>query len=315
LCLDRHAIARSLFARPDSLTRATRSFAREDQSAYETMKTSTEKYHNGTTFSCQKPCTTGYLKDLCCDEVFSLGVSFSNAAGNPDVTSTLYLGESGRVFQGLQISGTFYQDFKLKNYPFGSLEAAISLRLTPQLYEQPEAVTILPVPVAAKYLTSNNGNSAGNGWYLGNVSLAGNRPDFVRGLSDFDLTDPLNDPVNMNFRGAVMTQEQVNGGAYRLAAFLALLDAFVPTLDMRFTLHVGSVDAFIATLPLALLALLNLAVFLTVGAELTTRDRSAHSLAVCSSRHAYYSVYSRCTTHAVASRTRSRSSSRRRRRS
>ena len=149
MCLDRHAIARSLFARSDSLTRATRSFAREDQSAYETMKTSTEKYHNGTTISCQKPCTTGYLKDLCCDEVFSLGVSFSNAAGNPDVTSTLYLGESGRVFQGMQISGMFYQDFKLKTYPFGSLEAAISLRLTPQLYDQPEAATILPVPVAA----------------------------------------------------------------------------------------------------------------------------------------------------------------------
>jgi len=112
---------RSLFARPDSLTRALRSFAREDLTAYETMKKSTEKYHNGTVISCQKPCTSGYLKDLCCDDVFSVGVAFSNAAEEADiVTSTLYVGEYGRVFQGLQISGTFFQDFKLRNYPFGA---------------------------------------------------------------------------------------------------------------------------------------------------------------------------------------------------
>ena len=299
---------RSLFARPDSLTRALRSFAREDLTAYETMKKSTEKYHNGTVISCQKPCTSGYLKDLCCDDVFSVGVAFSNAAEKPDiVTSTLYVGEYGRVFQGLQISGTFFQDFKLRNYPFGasmlsmlsssmsssmltsvsadslarslaalsgSLEAAISLRLTTQLYDEPEAATILPIPVAAKYLMSNNGNSAGNGWYLSNVSLAGNRPDFVRGLSEYEFSNPLNESENMNFRGALVTKEQLDLARDRLGGFLTLLDAFTPTLDMRFILYVGSVDAFITTLPLALLALLNLAVFLTVGAAARTRPRS-----------------------------------------
>jgi hypothetical protein len=130
-----------------------------DDTAFASMVASTEKYHNLTISTCQKPCVSGFVKDLCCDEVFSVGVQFSNAANSPSITTNLWVGENGRVFQGIQISGTFYQDFKLKNYPFGSLEAAISLRLTQQLYNSPDAVTILPVPLGAKYLESNNG------WY------------------------------------------------------------------------------------------------------------------------------------------------------
>ena len=60
-------------------------------------------------------------------------MEFSNAASSPAITSSLWVGENGHVFQGIQITGTFYQDFKLKNYPYGSLEAAISLRLSQSL--------------------------------------------------------------------------------------------------------------------------------------------------------------------------------------
>ena len=42
----------------------------EDSTAYEAMVSSTEKYHNLTVATCQKPCTSGYVKDLCCDEVW-----------------------------------------------------------------------------------------------------------------------------------------------------------------------------------------------------------------------------------------------------
>ena len=188
------------------------------------------------------------------------------------------MGENGHVFQGMQITGTFYQDFKLKNYPYGSLEAAISLRLSQSLYNSQDAVTILPVPVAAKYLENNNGDSAGNGWYLSNVRLVGNRPDFVRDLRDFDLSDPITNASMMDWRGANMTEGRLRDGQFRLSSFLSLLDAFSPTLDFRFDLHVGSVDAFITTLPLALLALLNLSVFLTPLFD--PRNRISYSISL-----------------------------------
>ena len=235
----------------------------EDRTAYASMIASTERYHNMSITTCQKPCITRYVKDLCCDEVFSVNVQFANAAGSPTIVQNLMVGEDGRVYQGMQISGTFYQVFKLKNYPYGSLQAAISLRLSQSLYSNSEAVTVLPVPVGAKYLETNNGNSAGNGWYVSDVQLVGNRPAYVRDLSDWEMLDPRLNPPLMDWRGAKLAPEDVMDGQRRLSTFIALLDAVTPGLDVRFTLHVGSVDAFITTLPLALLALLNLAVFMT----------------------------------------------------
>lgn len=234
-----------------------------DSTAYASMITSTEKYHNLTITTCQKPCVSHYVKDLCCDEVFSVDVQFANAAGTPTVVQNLYVGENGRVYQGMQISGTFYQVFKLKNYPFGSLQAAISLRLSQSLYSNSDAVTVLPVPVGAKYLETNNGNSAGNGWYVSDVKLFGNRPAYVRDFKDWEIFDPSQNSSSMDWRGATLAREDVLDGQARLSSFVALLDATTPGLDVRFVLHVGSVDAFITTLPLALLALLNLAVFMT----------------------------------------------------
>lgn len=235
----------------------------EDRTAYAAMVASTERYHNLSITTCQKPCSTRYVKDLCCDEVFSMDVQFSNAVGNPTIVQSLMVGEDGHVYQGLQISGTFYQVFKLKNYPYGSLQAAISLRLSRSLYSSSEAVTILPVPVGAKYMETNNGNAAGNGWYVSDVQLVGNRPAYVRDFNNWEFLDPTQESSLMDWRGATLASEDVLAGKRRLSTMVALLDAVTPGLDVRFTLYVGSVDAFISTLPLALLALLNLAVFMT----------------------------------------------------
>lgn len=132
------------------------------------------------------------------------------------------------------------------------------------MYNYTDAVTLLPVPLGAKYLENNNGNSAGNGWYLSDVELVSNRPAYVRDMKEWNLVDPL-DPNSsaIDWRGAQLDNHQVREGKVRLASFLTLLDALTPALDIRFTLHVGSVDAFITTLPLALLSLLNLSVFMT----------------------------------------------------
>lgn len=54
-----------------------------------------------------------------------MNLEFANAASTPDVLENLYVGQDGHVYQYMQVSGTFFQDFKLKNYPYGSLQAAI----------------------------------------------------------------------------------------------------------------------------------------------------------------------------------------------
>jgi hypothetical protein len=143
------------------------------------------------------------------------------------------------------------------------------------------------------------------------VTLAGNRPDFSRTFKDYDFVDPLMQTWLMNWRGAEASQYELEVGKTRLAKFLTGLDAFTPTLDFKFTLYVGSVDAFITTLPLALLALLNLSVFLTVGVVVVVVvvDGGGRAHSICSS-----SFSSRCSTHAAVSPTRSVCSSPRRRR-
>jgi hypothetical protein len=48
----------------------------------------------------------------------------------------------------------------------------------------------------------------------------------------------------------------------------------VPTVDFQFSIEKGSTDAFIMTLPLALLSLLNLAVFMAVSGLAPERSRA-----------------------------------------
>jgi hypothetical protein len=48
----------------------------------------------------------------------------------------------------------------------------------------------------------------------------------------------------------------------------------VPTVDAQFTIEQGSTDAFIMTLPLVLLSLLNLAVFMAVSGLAPERSRA-----------------------------------------
>lgn len=162
---------------------------------------------------------------------------------------------------------------RLKNYPYGSLDAGIGIRLNPFVNNEPGAVTLLPVPLATAGGSSNNGNSAGNGWFVSNLMLQANRPDFSRGLDEYNLMSPLEKDDVVNWRGAELDEEGLKEGWFRLAQFVAALDAYVPTLDFEFTLEKGSTDAFIMTLPLALLALLNLAVFMTVSG-LAAAERS-----------------------------------------
>jgi hypothetical protein len=249
----------------------------EDRTALETMMNATARIQDGTGSKCAKPCIGGDVQGLCCDGVFSLQIDYGNAVEPPTVSQNLYVGEN-KVRQGVQIYGTFYQDFKLKNYPFASLEADISLRFNQMTYNNSEYVTVLPIPVASSVVKTNLGASAGNGWYVTWVTLAGNRPAYVRQVDGWDMINPVENPSAMDFRGARLDDDDVYRGQERLSSFTFLLDATTPALDFRFGLGVGTVDAFITTLPLALLALLNLAVFLVPLFEARSRIQFSISL-------------------------------------
>lgn len=108
----------------------------------------------------------------------------------------------------------------MKDYPYGSLELGIGMRLYPFDINDPEALRILPVPVATLGGSENNGNSAGDGWYVSNLRIQANRPGFSQGIDQYVRLDPLaNDMVN--WRGAELDEEALKEGEYRLAQFVA----------------------------------------------------------------------------------------------
>jgi hypothetical protein len=233
----------------------------EDRTAMAAILNETARIQSGSKNTCVKPCLGGDTRGLCCDGLFTLNLQFANAVSPPALTTNIFV-RDGTVRQVSQISGSFYGSFELKNYPFGKLQADISIRLTPMLYVDESYVTPLPVPIAATILTTNLGDSAGNGWYASDAKLLGNIPAYVRQVDRWYFTNPAEDKSLANFRGASITSEQVLESQEQIGSFVSDLDTTSPELDFQFTLSVGSVDSFITMLPLALLALLNLAVFL-----------------------------------------------------
>ena len=156
------------------------------------------------------------------------------------------------MFQSTRVKGTFYQDFKygslipttarslagshlrcalratprssarLKNYPYGSLDLGIGMRLYPFVNNEPGSATVLPVPLATRGGSANNGNSAGNGWYVSNLRLKANQPDFWGGIDDYTLTNPLANNA-VSWRGAELDEELYREGTYRLGEFVSIM--------------------------------------------------------------------------------------------
>lgn len=111
---------------------------------------------------------------------------------------------------------------RLKDYPYGSLDLGIGIRLYPFVNNDPGSVTLLPVPLATRGGSANNGNSAGNGWFVSNLRLRANRPDFLAGIDDYKVTNPLANN-DVNWRGAELDEELFREGMYRLGEFVAIM--------------------------------------------------------------------------------------------
>lgn len=238
-----------------------------DLTAFSTMQNSTSRMR-GTDKRCVKPCVEGNYGGLCCDDVFSVNVQFSNAASIPDVVSNLYFGENGTVRQLIQVYGTFYQNFRLKDYPFSYLPADISFKLNTEVYSDPNYVNMLPIPIAAAILGHTAGQGS-SGWFATDPVLRSNKPGYRRRLTG--LQNITNGTDLVDFRGATIDQTDILRIQESTARVIANMIDTEPLLDLVFFLYVGSVQAFSLTLPLVLLALLNLAVFLLPLSGLANR--------------------------------------------
>lgn len=229
-----------------------------DTSAFATMLNSTAHMRTEKT-RCYKPCTSGSIEGLCCDQIFTINFQFSNAASPPDIVTNIFFEDDGRVVQSSMIYATFYQDFKLKDYPFSYLPADISLRLNPSVYSDPAYANILPVPLTAQILGHNAGRGS-SGWYATDPILRSNKPGFKRRVTTTQIL--TNNSNLIDFRGAMLESSTIIDRQNDLKKTVAQLDTITPTLDISFLLYVSNVQAFSLILPLVLLALLNLAVFL-----------------------------------------------------
>jgi len=238
-----------------------------DTSAFATMLNSTARMRTDGS-RCYKPCTSGNLEGICCDEIFTINLQFANAASPPDIVTNIYFDDGGRVVQTSMIYGTFYQDFRLKDYPFSYLPADISVRLNPSVYKDPAFVSILPVPLSAQILGHNAGQGS-SGWYATDPVLRSNKPGYARKVTSTQIL--TNNTKLMDFRGAVLESSTIVDKQNDMKKMVAQLDSATPTLDIDFYLYVSSVQAFSLTLPLVLLALLNLAVFLLPLSGLSNR--------------------------------------------
>ena len=239
----------------------------KDTDAFSTMLNSTSRMR-GTDKRCVKPCVEDNYQGLCCDDIFSVSVQFSNAASKPDIVSNIMFGENGMVRQLMQIYGTYYQNFRLKDYPFSFLPADISFKLTPVVYPDPTYVNILPIPIAASILGHNAGEGS-SGWFVTDPELRANKPGYRRSLTG--LQNITNTSHLVDFRGATIDESSILKMQELTKIAVANIVDSEPLLDLVFFLYVGSVQAFSLTLPLVLLALLNLAVFLLPLSGLANR--------------------------------------------
>lgn len=96
------------------------------------------------------------------------------------------------------------------------------MRLYPFVDNEPGSATVLPVPLATRGGSANNGNSAGNGWYVSNLRLKANQPDFWGGIDDYTLMNPLANNA-VSWRGAELDEELYREGTYRLGEFVSIL--------------------------------------------------------------------------------------------
>ena len=236
-----------------------------DTSAKATVWNSTQAFWEQRFGRCFKPCNDVEEMLLCCNEVFTIGLHFANAVGQPTVLHNVLFGDDGAVTQITQVSGTFFQSFNLKYYPYSRMQVVVGMRLNSAQFSGKDVVAVLPVPIGITIQNGDLGDGSA-GWYTSSPILLGNNPYFQRVVTYQNVSEVANaigtdatrivdlQGVNITAGDKLISKMETNQTITQLGYTASEVSA-------SFKVELGGIESFVMTLPLALLALLNCLVF------------------------------------------------------